>query len=136
MGVSRVNSTGLWSGTNTSESITAGTAVDSEVFTLDDTCIAASVQVEANNDDGVPASGDTMDFFILPSLDASNYDTPGHGSPLVTVDTDTGGNGEDPGRITIPINVAIKDFKIRAKNNSPNTHAITASYRVLEVRVS
>lgn len=122
-----------WS-TNRSVTVNAGANTTSDAITASGTQVAAQIQLKADNA-GAPQSGDTVDFFWLPSLgdidatpqSADEFDTPGTATLLARVDTNT----EDPCIVTIPLPTPFKAGKVYAKNNSGGRN-ITVSAIVLE----
>ncbi len=120
------------------DSIAAGGNETSDVFTLDATCIAAQIQLKADNST-TPASDDQIDFYLLqtsgdPDVDpdsADEYDTTAHARFLARLDT----NEEDPAIITVPIPVPQAHCKIYATGaDSGTTNAITVSAQLVEQR--
>ena len=101
---------------------------------------SAAIQINADND-GTPASGDTVAVYILWTTgdilgdSGSDYDTVEHAQLLCTLDTyATNTPGEDPARKTIPLdNIAALGFKLYAVNNSAG-RAITVRARVVTQR--
>jgi hypothetical protein len=95
--------------------------------------IAAQVQCKANNG-GTPASGDTVDFFLLPTLgdvdgdSTTDYDT-AKNAPVFLVRLDT--FLENPAVGTVPVSAAMANCKIYAVNNSA-ARTITVSAGLLE----
>ena len=116
----------------TSKSISASSNATSDGDTFDASCIDALIQCKADND-GTPASGDTVDFYALMTLGdpdgagADEYATVGHAEFLCQIDTNT----EDPGEkvVNCPVGKAIK---IYAVNNSSG-RAITVSACVWQI---
>jgi isopentenyl diphosphate isomerase/L-lactate dehydrogenase-like FMN-dependent dehydrogenase len=117
-----------------SVSIASGGNATSDAFTFGSTSTAATLQVKADNN-GTPASGDTVDVYILytngdPDAapdSADEYDTVGHAQPICTLDTTV----EDPAIETVEINAMAKGAKIYFKNNSGG-RAITCSAQFTE----
>jgi len=119
-----------WSAAN-SVSIAAGNNDTSDVFTFSTNSSFGHIQIKAEND-GTPAAGDTVDFFLLLSCGdpdgagAAEYDTIGHALPLGTLDT----NAEDPALRTVNCPIVLGGM-LYAVNNSAG-RAITVSACILE----
>lgn len=117
-----------------SKSVAAGASQDSEEVTVHATAIEGELHLKGDND-GTPASGDAIRFFLLPTggdpdgAGTDEFDTPGHAQFLAKLDT----NDEDPAILTVPISTAFKKFKVRAVNDSAG-RAITVSCGYTEVR--
>jgi len=139
MASSRVETQITWSSAS-SLSISSASNGTSDAFTFDASDWAAAIQLSADNN-GTPASGDTMSFYILWTSgdilgdSGSDYDTVEHAQHLCTLDTyATNTPGEDPARRTIPLNnIAALGGKIYAVNNSSG-RAITARARLVTQR--
>lgn len=114
-----------------SQSIAAAGNATSDVFTYSTNSSFAHLQLKAKND-GTPAAGDTVDFFLLltcgdpDGAGADEYDTVGHAIPLGTLDT----NAEDPALRTVNCPI-VKGGRLYAVNNSAG-RAITVSSCILE----
>lgn len=123
-----------WSAAN-SLSIAAGNNATSDAFVFSTIGSFAHIQIKADND-GTPAAGDTVDFFLLltcgdpDGAGADEYDTVNHAIPLGTLDTDS----EDPATRTVNCPM-VKGGKLYAVNNSAG-RAITVSACILEKTVS
>ena len=123
----------LWS-TAAYLSIAAAGNGTSDAFAIDQTCFQATIECKADND-GTPAAGDTVDFYLLATLgdpdgaDASEYGTTVQDLHLCTLDTNT----TDPAICTVQIPVPLVGGKIYAVNNSAE-RAITVSTIILEQR--
>lgn len=123
-----------WSSSD-STSVSSGSTATSDAVTPSATVFRGSVQIKADNG-GTPASGDTLDVYILyttgdPDADpdsSDEYDTAAHGEYLFELDT----NAEDPAIKTAEINVACKGFKIYVENNA-SSNSITASAQLEEI---
>ena len=107
-----------WSSSN-SASVSAGSTQASDAASFSATAFAAMITLKADND-GTPASGDTVDFYALLSCgdpDGSGSDEypndDSDGMFLARLDT----NADDPAMATVVLPVA-KAVKIYAKNNS------------------
>lgn len=139
MAASRPDTQITWSSAS-SISISAASNATSDAFTFDASDWAAAVQINADNN-GTPASGDTVSVYILWTTgdilgdSGSDYDTVEHAQLLWTLDTyATNTPGEDPARKTIPLdNIAALGFKLYAVNNSAG-RAITVRARVATQR--
>jgi len=139
MSITRVETPVVWSAA-ASVSVAAATAQESDVVTLDPSCIAAQVSVQADNST-TPASSDQIYVWLLQTSGDSDgaggdeYDTPGaqHAILLGIIDTNT----DDPGRLTRVLPIPQKGFKIRAEGITAGTvNAITVSARVSEQRAA
>lgn len=119
-----------WTGAS-SLSIAAAANATSDAFTFSDNSSFAHIQLKAKND-GTPAAGDTVDFFLILSCGdpdgagAAEYDTVGHAIPLGTLDT----NAEDPALRTVNCPIVLGG-QLYAVNNSAG-RAITVSSCILE----
>lgn len=128
-----------WSAAN-SKSISSGSNSTSDAVAIDATAIGATITLKADND-GTPASGDTVDFFILycngdpDGTGSDEYDSVEHATFLARLNTySTDTPGEDPAQITVPIDSnAETGFKVYAVNNSGG-RAITVSAAMGETR--
>ena len=115
-----------WSSSD-SVSVSAGSTQASDAASFSATAFAAMITLKADND-GTPASGDTVDFYALVSCgdpDGSGSDEypndDSDGMFLARLDT----NADDPALATVVLPVG-KAVKIYAKNNSSG-RAITVS---------
>ena len=135
MAVSKTNTQVTWSAA-TDKAVSASSNETSDAHTFTSTAVAAMVTVKANHG-GTPASGDTVDFFLLyttgdpDAASSDEYDTSGHGMHIATLDT----NSDNPAIKTVEIPVSAKGFKIYAKNNDSNA-TITVSAEVYETIIS
>ena len=122
-----------WSSSN-STSVTAGSNATSDAFTFSSTLLpgGAGILLKADNN-GTPASGDTVAFFILltcgdpDGATTDEYATDEHTIPVV-LDT----NSVDPALKYIEIPAAAKGGKLYAENNA-GTNAITVSACIQEI---
>ena len=129
----------LWSAAS-SVSVSAASNATSDAHTFNASDWSAAIQINADND-GTPASGDTVAVYILWMTgdilgdSGSDYDTVEHAQQLCVLDTyATNTPGEDPARKTIPLdNIAALGFKLYAVNNSAG-RAITVRARVVTQR--
>lgn len=127
-----------WSAAS-SKSVAFGATDTSDTFSFTTNCWDASIQLSADND-GTPASGDTVEFRILYTGgdilgdSGDDFDTTEHATLLAVLDTfSTNTPGEDPARLTVPLpTVAAKGFRILASNKSAG-RAITVRARVVEM---
>ena len=124
-----------WSSSN-SASVSAGGTQASDAASLSATAFAAMVTLKADND-GTPASGDTVDFYALITCGdpdgASTDEYPNDDSDgifLARLDT----YADDPAVATVNLPVG-KAVKLYAKNNSSG-RAITVSACVNEKTAS
>jgi hypothetical protein len=129
-----------WPTAATTGSVTANSNLTSEVMTLDASCVAAQIQLKADNA-GTPVAGDYINFYVLQSSgdpDAAEttdeYDTVGHAIFLARVDTFV----TDPALVTVPFPLPQKNFKIYAEGDHADAtaSAITVSAQVIEQRAS
>jgi len=141
MAITHVQGQVLWS-TASSLSVTSATEVVSDVFPLDDSCVAFDLSVSANNA-GTPASGDTAIFKILWSTGdilgdtGDDFDTSEHAELVATIDTFTTNTpGENPGRRTVFFPLTARKFKITCTCANAATRNITIRARVQEHRVA
>jgi hypothetical protein len=115
-----------WSSAN-SVSVSASGNQTSDEFNPSTGAIDGRIQLKADNS-GTPASGDTIDFYLLEALgdpDGASTDefvTTGHPLFLGRIDTNT----EDPGIIVVQLPMPFKGAKVYAENNA-SSNAITVS---------
>lgn len=121
-----------WSAAN-SVSIAAGGNNTSDAVThTSGTVFQAKIQLKADND-GTPASGDTVDFYLLESqgdpdgASTDEFDTTTQGTHLARLDTNT----DDPALTTVWVPGPLYKSKIYAVNNSGG-RAITVSALIQE----
>ena len=124
-----------WSSAN-SKSVAASGAETSDAFSFSATAFLAMILVKADNS-GTPASGDTVDFYLLPTCgdpDGSGSDEyPNDDSDgLFIAQLDT--YADDPALACVPIPIA-KGGKLYAKNNA-SSNAITVSACINEKTAS
>lgn len=138
MASSRSETQILWA-TASSVSVSAAGNSTSDAFTFNVEDWEADLQINVDND-GTPASGDTMDVYILYTAGdvlgdtGSDYDTTEHAEFLCRLDTVAANTpGEDPARKTVPVRTAALGFKLYAVNNS-GARAITIRARVVTHR--
>lgn len=133
MAISRQEKQITWSAAN-SLSIAAGGTGTSDAFAFDADAFQASISFKADNN-GTPASGDTVDFYLLwtsgdpDGAGADEYDgtNSAHAYLLGRIDT----NAQDPAQRTVDIPASPKGGKVHAKNNSGG-RAITVSATIYE----
>ena len=114
------------------KSVSALGNATSDAATFSSDTVAAYIKLHADNDDGTPADGDTVTFYALVSFDGTNYPADDdHGELLCTLDTNA--SDDDYKVVNCPVGDTIK---IYAKNNSPNSHAITVDAFIWEIRRS
>ena len=106
----------------------------SATVTCNATAIAREIVFKVDNQ-GTPAAGDTVDFYLLGSTGdpdgtgTAEFTSVGHGLHLCTVDT----NIEDPAvSPPCPLPVALEAFQIYAYNNG--AQSMVVSGRFLESR--
>lgn len=137
MAVTNAETQVVWAAAN-SKSVAANTAETSDAFTIDATCVTLGITCKVDND-GTPAAGDTVDFYLL----GATYDPDGAGAVeygTTTQDTwlcrlDT--SISDPAQANIVMPCGITGGKIYAKNNSPGGgRAQTVSVAILEKRLA
>lgn len=130
-----------WPTAVNSISVSANGNQTSEVMTLDASCVAAQIQLKADNST-TPAADDYINFYVLQSSGTPDgaegtdfYDTTGHAIFLARVQPVT---GEDPAAVTVPFPLPQKNFKIYAEGDHADTttNAITVSAQIIEQRVS
>lgn len=121
-----------WS-TNNSQSISSGSNATSDAVTFSSDMKAASVQFKANNN-GTPASGDTVDFYVLytngdpDGTGGDEYDDAEVAAIAMQLDTNT----VDPAKVTVPLLAAAKGCKIYASSNA-SSNGITVSATITEL---
>lgn len=124
-----------WAAANSKSVAFGGTATSDEI-TLSANAYEADIILKADND-GTPAAGDEVKFFILyttgdPDADpdvADEFDTTGHAAHLATLDTNT----EDPAVRTIERLRTPTKVKLHVQNDSAGRN-ITVSAQILEYR--
>jgi len=135
MATTKSNVQVTWSSA-TSKSVSSSSNATSDAHTFDASSVSAMITVKANHG-GTPASGDTVDFFLLyttgdpDAASTDEYDSSGHGMHIATLDTNT----DNPAIKTVEIPVSAKGFKVYAKNNDSNSD-ITVSAEVYETIIS
>lgn len=132
-----------WS-TASSVTVSSATEVTSDLFTLDQTTVGASISLSVDNA-GSPASGDTAIFRLqwtngdILGDTGNDYDTPEHAQYLSTLDTyGTNTPGEDPARRTLPISIpqGAIGFKVAVTCANSATRNMVVRARVGEQRAA
>lgn len=141
MAITRTQTQVQWSAANTL-SVTSATEAVSDVITLDDTCVALSIQLSADNA-GTPASGDTAVWRIqwsngdVLANTGDDYDTSEHAQFLAQLDTySTNTPGEDPARMTVTVTPVAKKFKLAVTCANAATRNVTVAARIDEQRAA
>ncbi len=123
-----------WSAAN-SLSVSSGSGSNSDNQTLNTDAIDRVITLKADNN-GTPAAGDTVDFFLQATsgdpdgAGGDEYPDNEHSEFLARLDT----NQSDPAIKTVQIrSVAFEKFRIRAVNNAAS-NAITVSAEISERR--
>lgn len=121
-----------WSASN-STSVTAASTATSDVVTFTSgTVFQVKIVLKADNN-GTPAAGDTVDFYLLEShgdpdgAGADEYDTAEQGRFLGILDT----NADDPAQATVWVPGPMYKAKIYAVNNA-SSNGITVSSLIME----
>lgn len=124
-----------FSASQTTSIASSGTAT-SDAVTFDQTGVALVATFKADNN-GTPASGDTVDVFAQFSAGdpdgtgSSEYPDADHDEFLCRLDT----NADEPALASVVLPVGFSSAKFRFKNNSAG-RAITVSGVVIEKRSS
>lgn len=144
MAITRTQTQVTWSLAST-KSVTSATEVTSDVITLDDTCVALSIQLSADNA-GTPASGDTAvwriqwsngDVLANGGSPAEDYDTSEHSQFIGQLDTyGTNTPGEDPARMTVTVTPVAKKFMLAVTCANAATRNVTVAARIDEQRAA
>lgn len=141
MAITRNQTQVTWSSASTL-SVTSATEVVSDVITLDDTCVALSIQLSADNA-GTPASGDTAVWRIqwsngdVLANTGDDYDTSEHAQFLAQLDTfATNTPGEDPARMTVTVTPVSNKFKLACTCANAATRNVTIAARINEQRAA
>ncbi len=137
MAITRAETQVTWGAAN-SVSVGAGGSQTSDAFTLDATCIAASVSLKADNSTS-PASDDIIYFWLLQTsgdpdgTGSDEYDTTGHALLLAVLRT----NSEDPAIKTVQLPLPQKSGKLYAEGaTAGTTNSITVSATITEQRAA
>lgn len=121
-----------WSAANNSSVTAASNATSDEITFTAGTVFQAKIQLKADNN-GTPASGDTVDFYLLEShgdpdgASTDEFDTTTQGQHLATLDT----NSDDPAITTVVVPGPFYKAKIYAVNNA-SANGITVSALIQE----
>lgn len=135
MSLSQTEQQLLWSTAN-SVSVASGGNQTSDEIAHNNDAFQAKIQLKADND-GTPASGDIVDFYLLESLgdpdgaSADEFAVAAQGRWLATLDT----NANDPAEKVVWIPGPLYKSKLYAVNSSTG-RAITVSATILEHRSS
>lgn len=139
MAITRVETDLQWS-SSASITVSSNTQADSDALSLDATCIAAGLEIHCDNQ-GTPASGDYVDFYLKPSVGSvdgsagDDFATDEHAVYLGRINTyGTDNPGEDPARAFFELPIAMKSFKLSHKANQAATRNILVRARLHEVR--
>jgi len=123
-----------------SVTVASATPVGSDVFPINASTIAASIQISVDNA-GTAASGDICTAQIAYTSGdilgdtADDYDTQEHAAPIMVLDTyATNTPGEDPARKTSPISVGVKGGKLFVTCPLAATRNIVVRARLIEKR--
>jgi len=133
MAMSRTETQIEWSSSD-STSVSSGSAATSDAFTLETDCIALAIQCKADNA-GTPASGDTLDVYILwtcgdpDGASTDEYDSTDHGMFVCQLDTDQ----DDPAIRTVDLPVSAKGGKVYVESNAAS-NSITASAALYQLK--
>lgn len=142
MAITRTLTQITWSAASTL-TISSNSEQVSDVFTVDDTCFALSIQLAADNQ-GTPTAGDTATWRIQWSNGdvwadtGDDYDTSEHAQLLQVMDTVAANTpGEDPVVRTIDIGRPVaKKFKLAVTCPQAATRNIKVAARVDEHRAA
>lgn len=122
----------LWATANASSIAAGGNATSDEITLTAATVFQAKIQLKADND-GTPAAGDSVDFYLLEShgdpdgASTAEYATTVHGLHLANLNTNT----TDPAQSVVWVPGPFLTAKIYAVNNSGG-RAITVSGLIQE----
>lgn len=141
MAITRVQTQVTWSAAST-KSVTSATEVVSDVITLDDTCVALSIQLSADNAN-TPSATETAIWRIQWSNGdvladtGDDYDTSEHAQFIGQLEMYASSiPGEDPSRMTVTVTPVAKKFKIACTCSSAATHNVTIAARIDEQRAA
>lgn len=141
MAITRTETDVTWSAT-ASITVSSNTQADSDSMTVDATCVALGLIIHADNQ-GTPASGDYVDFYLKPgvgSVDGSAGDdwaTDEHALYLGRIDTFASNTpGEDPARLYVELPIGMKNFKLSHLANQAATRNVLLRARMHEVRAA
>jgi hypothetical protein len=130
----------LWSSAS-SVSLSTNSRVDSDAISLNIEDWDGALQVSADNS-GTPASGDTVDVYVKWTTgdvlgdSSDDYDTDEHSESVCRLDTfSTNTPGEDPARMTVPLNISgKKGLKVSVVAAQGASRAITFRARLVTHR--
>lgn len=138
MAITRSETQVTWSAANSVDVTVIGGNQTSDVVTLDDTCVGASITLKADNST-TPASDDIIYFWWLMSggdpdgASTDEYDTTGHALLLARLDTSV----EDPALLTVSLPHIPKKGKLYADRvTAGTTNTITVSATIEEQRAA
>jgi len=142
MAITRTQTQVGWD-TGSTKTVTSPTEVTSNTITLDDTTVALSIQVSANNQN-TAASGDTAVWRIqwsngdVMADSGDDFDTSEHAQFLGQLDTySTNVPGENPARMTINVTPVAKKFRLACNCASASaTKILVLSARIDEQRAA
>jgi hypothetical protein len=142
MSLTTVETQVTWSAAS-SVTLSSTAQVDSDTFTLNDACIAASIQLSADNA-GTPVSGDTVVVRIkwtsgdILGDSGDDFDTAEHAEFLAVLDTVAANNpGEDPARRLVHLNLGgARRFRVAVLGGQASSRNIVVRARVVEHRAS
>jgi hypothetical protein len=120
--------TDLQFSSNPTTSLNDGATVNADVHVFNQTCVGASVWFEANND-GTPASGDTVEIRARYGTTSSDIASAGHYDTLRTLDTNTDDPASDLDTLKWPVGAVIIQFV-----SANGTHTIRGA--IIEQRQS
>lgn len=139
MASSRSETQITWDSGSSSKSVSSGSTATSDAFSYNAEDWEAELAFSADND-GTPASGDTIDVYVAYTAgdilgdSGSDYSTTEHAEWVARLDTVAANTpGEDPARCSVPLRTAPLGLKVIAKNNSGG-RAITVRARVVTHR--
>jgi hypothetical protein len=141
MAITRVQTQVTWSSASTL-TVSSATEVVSDVITLDDTCVALSIQLSCDNA-GNPSATETHTWRIqwsngdVLANTGDDYDTSEHAQFLAQLDTfATNTPGEDPARMTVTVTPVSKKFKLACTCANAATRNVTIAARIDEQRAA
>jgi hypothetical protein len=131
-----------WSAAS-SVTLSSTAQVDSDTFTLDDACVAASLQISADNA-GTPVSGDTVVVRIkwtsgdILGDSGDDFDTAQHAEFIAILDTVAANTpGEDPARRLVHLNLGgARRFRVAVLGSQASSRNIVVRARVVEHRAA
>jgi hypothetical protein len=131
-----------WSAAS-SVTLSSTAQVDSDTFTLDDACVAASLQISADNA-GTPVSGDTVVVRLkwtsgdILGDSGDDFDTAQHAEFITVLDTfATNFPGEDPARRLVHLNLGgARRFRVAVLGGQASSRNVVVRARVVEQRAA